>query len=179
MPSPVVNRHRRPLAQVVRVDACRSRRRHAPQPPQAIPASPITHVDGSGTATGLARRKPMLTPLKGKSPIVIPQLFPSGREAHEPLPPVSRTLNRPFPGRIPFLLDWRFLALAQSVPDSSRRELPNAFTAQPAAASARPRWPAIPTAAPARCQPTNERTYGYLSSGGTSPSLPLPQMRIL
>ena len=35
------------------------RRRHICQPPQAIPASPITHVDGSGTATGLARRKPM------------------------------------------------------------------------------------------------------------------------
>jgi hypothetical protein len=36
----------------------RVRRRHICQPPQAIPASPITHVDGSGTATGLARRKP-------------------------------------------------------------------------------------------------------------------------
>jgi hypothetical protein len=36
----------------------RLRRRHICQPPQASPASPITHVDGSGTATGLARRKP-------------------------------------------------------------------------------------------------------------------------
>ena len=35
-------------------------RRNTCQPPQAIPASPITHVDGSGTATGLARRKPTL-----------------------------------------------------------------------------------------------------------------------
>ena len=35
----------------------RLRRRYAPHPAQAIPASPITHVDGSGTATGLARRK--------------------------------------------------------------------------------------------------------------------------
>ena len=37
------------------------RRRHISQPPQAIPASPITHVDGSGTPTGLASRKPMLS----------------------------------------------------------------------------------------------------------------------
>jgi hypothetical protein len=29
----------------------RLRRRIAPQPTQAIPASPVTHVDGSGTAT--------------------------------------------------------------------------------------------------------------------------------
>jgi hypothetical protein len=36
----------------------RLRRRHICQPPQAIPASPITHVYGSGTGTGLARRKP-------------------------------------------------------------------------------------------------------------------------
>ncbi len=38
----------------------RARRlRHAPQPAQASPpASPITNVEGSGTATGLARRKP-------------------------------------------------------------------------------------------------------------------------
>ncbi len=36
------------------------RRRHARQPTQARPTTaPITHVDGSGTATGLARRKPM------------------------------------------------------------------------------------------------------------------------
>ena len=40
----------------------RARRlRHAPQPAQASPpASPITNVEGSGTATGLARRKPKL-----------------------------------------------------------------------------------------------------------------------
>jgi hypothetical protein len=40
----------------------RLRRRHICQPPQASPASPITHVDGSGTATGLARRKPFSLP---------------------------------------------------------------------------------------------------------------------
>ena len=34
------------------------RRRYICQPPQASPASPITHVEGSGTGTGLARRKP-------------------------------------------------------------------------------------------------------------------------
>ena len=38
----------------------RLRRRYASQPAQAMPASPITHVDGSGTVTGLARRKPLL-----------------------------------------------------------------------------------------------------------------------
>ena len=37
------------------------RRRHIENPPQAIPANPITHVDGSGTGTGLARRKPYQT----------------------------------------------------------------------------------------------------------------------
>jgi hypothetical protein len=37
----------------------RLRRRNAPQPAQVMPASPITHVDGSGTVTGLARRKPV------------------------------------------------------------------------------------------------------------------------
>ena len=35
------------------------RRRNTCQPPQASPASPIAHVEGSGTATELARRKPM------------------------------------------------------------------------------------------------------------------------
>ena len=34
------------------------RRRNAPQPAQPSPAAPINNVDGSGTATGLARRKP-------------------------------------------------------------------------------------------------------------------------
>ena len=38
------------------------RRRYIPQPPQAIPASPITHVDGSGTAT---------TPCTEKLPLLL------------------------------------------------------------------------------------------------------------
>ena len=38
----------------------RARRRRYLPTSQAIPASPITNVEGSGTATGLARRKPML-----------------------------------------------------------------------------------------------------------------------
>ena len=38
--------------------ACFLRRRNAPQPAQASPASAMAYVDGSGTATGLARRKP-------------------------------------------------------------------------------------------------------------------------
>jgi len=43
--------------------SCQARlpRRHMPQPAQAIPASPTAHVDGSGTGTGLARRKPLVT----------------------------------------------------------------------------------------------------------------------
>ena len=52
-----------PRVGITLAGACQAclRRRHISQPPQAIPASPITHVDGSGTATGLARRKPMLS----------------------------------------------------------------------------------------------------------------------
>ena len=51
-----------PRVGITLAGACQAarRRRTICQPPQAIPASPITHVDGSGTATGLARRKPML-----------------------------------------------------------------------------------------------------------------------
>ena len=50
-----------PRVGIMLAGACQAarRRRNICQPPQAIPASPITHVDGSGTATGLARRKPM------------------------------------------------------------------------------------------------------------------------
>lgn len=44
------------------------RRRYICQPPQAIPAGHITYVDGSGTATGLARRKPVLTTTPGARP---------------------------------------------------------------------------------------------------------------
>ena len=42
------------------VRQARFRRRHIENPPQARPTAPITHVDGSGTATGLASRKPVM-----------------------------------------------------------------------------------------------------------------------
>ena len=40
---------------------------------QAIPAKPITHVDGSGTATGLARRKPVSANPSDASPVTLPE----------------------------------------------------------------------------------------------------------
>jgi len=65
----------------------RLRRRYAPHPAQAIPASPITHVDGSGTATGLARRTPTPPmPSFDGAPVNLPEDDKSNALPNQPPP---------------------------------------------------------------------------------------------
>ena len=75
-----------PRVGITLAGACqaRLRRRKSEYPPQARPARAMAQVDGSGTATGLARRKPKLS-----ASALGPELLMPDDEKKEMLKPKS------------------------------------------------------------------------------------------
>ena len=82
------------------------RRRHIEKPPQARPASSEAHVEGSGTAIGLARRKPRTTNSLDGSIELLPEADtlralpfqpPPRRPRDEPAAPVRSFHSETFP----------------------------------------------------------------------------------